>query len=266
MLVLQCSLEDGVLPVGAQAEQRGVAVLCVGRTFALGHKVVVVLCKLAQVHHVEAFGLAVPCHHTVVAELGVARLSALGGDEHHAVGTLCTVDGGGRGVFQDLHADDVGRVDGRKGRDGRNGTVAQGIAQAVGGTRRPLALHDHAVNNVQRFGIGVDGGGATHTDGRRGAWGTRRLGGLHTGGTSLQRLVERGDDRTFHLRFVHRDRCTGKVRLLHRSVADYNNFFEQLIVALHLHIHSLASGNLDLLVLHADVGEQQCCVGARNLD
>ena len=95
MLVLKGGLEDGVLPVGAQAEQRGVAVLCVGRTFALVHQVVVVLCKLAQVHHIEAFGLAVPCHHAVVTELGVARLSALGGDEHHAVGTLCTVDGGG---------------------------------------------------------------------------------------------------------------------------------------------------------------------------
>ena len=80
--------------------------------------------KLTQVHHVETFGLTVPCGHAIVAELGIAGLSAFGGDEHYTIGALCTVDSGGRSILEDLHAYDVGGVDGRKGRDGRDLAVA----------------------------------------------------------------------------------------------------------------------------------------------
>ena len=111
MLVLQGRLEDGVLPVGTLAEDGGVAVGLVGLgDFALVHHVVIVFSELAQVHDVETFHLAVDGERAVVGELGLACLTALRGDEHNTIGTLCTVDGGGRGVLQDFHRHDVGRV------------------------------------------------------------------------------------------------------------------------------------------------------------
>ena len=113
MLVLDSGLEDGVLPVRTLTEDARVGVYFVGLALdnpAIVDKVLIVFCVFAQVHHVETLDLTVNGQHTIVAELGFASLTALGGDEHHAVGTLGTIDGGGGGVLQNLHRHDVAGV------------------------------------------------------------------------------------------------------------------------------------------------------------
>ena len=88
----------------------------------------------------------------------------LGGDEDNAVCTLGTVDGGGRCILEDFHAHDIGGVDGGERGNGRNFTVAQAAQAEVGGAVA-AALDDDAVDDVQRFGVCVDGGLTTDADG-----------------------------------------------------------------------------------------------------
>ena len=73
------------------------------------------------------------------------------------------------------------------------------ITEAEVRTRVAAALNYHTVNNIQRFCIGIDGSLSTNADGRRRTRSTRCLNGLHTGGTSLEGLVERRDHRAFEV-------------------------------------------------------------------
>lgn len=231
--VLEGGLEDGVLPVRALPQQRRVGIVLVGRggiDLSRGHEVVVVVGELPQVHDVQAACLPAPGHHAVVGELRLAGLSPAGGDEDDAVRTLCAVDGGGGGVLQDFHRNDVAGVDGRQRRDGRHLSVAQRVAQSVRRAACAAALHDDAVDDVERLGVGVDGGLAADTDARRRAGSTRRAGRRDTRRASLQRLVERGDDGAAQLLLVHGDGRTGDIALLHRTVAHDDDFIEGDVV------------------------------------
>ena len=111
MRVLEGCLENGILPVRTLAQQRGVAEVAYVRSFAYFGIAVVIFCIFAQIHHVQTLSLTVPGCHAVVGELSVTSLTTLGGNQHDTVSTLSTVNGGGRSVFQNLHRDDVGRVD-----------------------------------------------------------------------------------------------------------------------------------------------------------
>ena len=114
MRVLECSLEHSVLPVCTLTEDRRVRVVGVGLTGnypSVVYKVFIIFGILAQVHHVEALHLTVNRKRAVVAELSFASLTALGGDEHHTVGALGTINGGSRGIFQNLHRHDIAGVE-----------------------------------------------------------------------------------------------------------------------------------------------------------
>ena len=115
MLVLQCGLENGILPVCSLTKDGCVGIdgVWVAKLTGVG-KVIVETGIFTQIHDVKTLCLARNGKHTVVGNLCVASLTALGGNKHDTVGTLCTIDGSSRGVFQNLHAHDVGRVDGRK--------------------------------------------------------------------------------------------------------------------------------------------------------
>ena len=129
MLMLQCGAEHFVLPVSTLAQDGRVGIEGVGRYLTERHHVIIILRVFAKVHHVDAAVLARYCEHAVVREFGFASLTMLGGDEHDAVGALCTVDGGCGCILEDFHADDVGGVDGRQRGDGGYLTVAEGVAQ-----------------------------------------------------------------------------------------------------------------------------------------
>ena len=159
MRVLQRCLEHGVLPVRTLAQNGGIRVVGVGlagNNPSVVDEVLIILGILAQIHHVEALHLTVDGQHAVVAELGVAGLTALGGDEHHTVGTLGTIDGGGGGVLQDFHRNDIRGVQRRQRRDGRHLTVAQTVAQTVVGTTLATALHNDTIDDVERLLVGID--------------------------------------------------------------------------------------------------------------
>ena len=80
----------------------------------------------------------------------------LGGDEDYAVRSLRTVNRCSRGILEDFHADDIGRVDGGKRRNRGNFSVSESISETEISTGVSAALDDDTVNDVERFRIGID--------------------------------------------------------------------------------------------------------------
>ena len=165
VLVLEGRTEDGVLPVGTLSENGRITVVRVFADHADRMEVVVVFGELAQVQQVDAAGLALEGDHAVIGEFRIAALAALGGDEDDTVRTLGAVDRRRRSILEDFHAHDIGRVDGGQRGDRGDGTVAERITQAEVGAALAAALHDDTVDDIQRFGVGIDGCLAADADG-----------------------------------------------------------------------------------------------------
>ena len=153
----------------------------------------------------------------------------LGGDEDDAVRALRSIDGRGRGVLEDLHTDDIGRVDGGEGRDGGYLSVAEAAETEVT-AGIAAALDDDTVDDIQRLRIGVDRSLAADADGRGRTGGSGSLHCRDTGGAALEGLVEVGDDGALEVRLLHRDGSAGEVAAFHRTVADDDDFVQELSV------------------------------------
>nr|GFC06675.1 hypothetical protein [Tanacetum cinerariifolium] len=112
-------------------------------------------------------------------DLGLAIFAALGGDEHHTVGSARAVDGGCRGIFQYLNVLNVIGVD-----------VVERVASAVAAAAVGRGLVERkAVNHVQRLAARRNGARAPHPHRKGAARNTRRLLHLHAGQLAYQRLV-----------------------------------------------------------------------------
>ena len=97
---------------------------------------------LLGVEHRGNLGQALVSPLEVVGDLALSGLTLLGGDQHHAVTSLSTVDGSRSSVLQDFH-----RGDGR-------GVDAADVGEA------------HTIDNVEGIGTGIRGITA-HTHCRR---------------------------------------------------------------------------------------------------
>ena len=261
VLVLEGGAEHLVLPVGTLAQDGGIGVKGIGGNFAQFYHIVIILSEFAEVHHIDAAGLAGHGEHTVIGELGIAGLTVLGGDEHNTVSTLGTVNGGGRSILEDFHAHDIGRVDGGQRGDGGNATVTQGITQTEVSTGIAAALNDDAVDDVQRFSVGVHRGLTTNAD--RGA-GTRSTGGLHGGntrGAALQGLVQVGNDGALDVFFLHRDGSAGKVTPFHCTVTHDDNLVEEFGILFQDHVDDSLSAHNDFLSCITDGREHERSAG-----
>ena len=129
---------DLVLPVGVGFAQGCQSLFLAGIAFInLGNKVAV----LVSVHDLNALFLLAPGHTTVVGNARTLSAAAfLGGDDDDTVRTTATIDGGCRGVLEDVEALDVLGVD-----DG----------QTIGETFHTLVVHGHTVDHDQRVVAGV---------------------------------------------------------------------------------------------------------------
>ena len=162
--------------------------------------------------------------------LGLAFLSAFGGDENHAVGTLHTIDGRGRRVFQYRDALHRGYVD-----------TAHGAFDAVD-EHEWVATVPAAHTADDDFRVFL----ARHTGGRHGDHARQiarqsRTDVAHTAG-SLERLARGLGDGAHY---------TG---LLLLTVAHDHSFFEHLGIALHRDVEISSGRGLHLLLQHAHVG------------
>ena len=260
VLVLERGAEHLVLPVGTDTEDGRIGIIGIVAGLADLHEVIVEFRPLAEVEHVDAHVLLAHRRHAVIGDLGLAGLTVLGGDQDHTVRALGAIDGRSGSVLEDFHADDIGRVEGSQRGDRGNLTVAQ-TAETVIPAGRTAALDDDTVNDVKRFGTGVDRRLAADADGGAG---TRGTGGLHrgdTGGAALQGLVQVGDDGPLEVFFLHGYGSTGEVAPLHGTVTHDDDFVEEFGVFLQEDIDRGLVAHLDLLRCIADGREHECRTG-----
>ena len=126
---------------------------------------------LARVKHICPVGHRLPAEVTVEGDLGLPFLTALGGDQHDAVGGLGTVDGGGGGILQHVDALDVGGID--------VGDVTLDAVDQIEGTRvahGAEATDVHLHSRARRSGLRGD----VHTR-HLALHGLQRTGGVHLG-------------------------------------------------------------------------------------
>ena len=260
VLVLQGGAEHLVLPVGTLAEDGGIGIVAVVVHKTLTGEVVVVFGELTEVHHVDAAVLAGDREHAVIGELRIAGLAVLGGDEDDTVRALGAVNRRSGRVLEDFHGHDIGGIDGRQRGDGGNLAVSEAAETEVT-AGIAAALDDHAVDDVQRFRVGVDGRLTADADGRGG---TRRTGGLHrgnTGGAALQGLVQVGDDGPLEVFFLHGYGRAGEVAPLHGTVTHDDDFVEEFGVFFQEDIDAGLIAHLDLLRGIADGREHERSAG-----
>jgi len=91
--------------------------------------------------------------HAVVDLRAVGHAAALGGDDDHAVGRARTVYGGGRSVFEDRKALDVGGIDGVEV-PARNGDAVQNVERRGAGVDRVGASDGHGCGLARLTGVG----------------------------------------------------------------------------------------------------------------
>ena len=226
--------------------------LGVARCFGLGvepEALVVEVEHLLAVHGVEVLGWLLDAVAALERNLGLALGTLLGGDEEYAVGSLCTIDGGGRSVLQYIDALDVGRVEARK-----------------------TAGVDDTVENDEHARVTRNGVGATHGDRWVRTCGTC-LAYVQAGDGTLQGLQYVGVGRLLECFNVRACDCAREVALLHGAVTNHYDVVEQLVVFGKNYAEVTASfgGNLlggeahignhkDSIVLHSE-GELSVKVG-----
>ena len=290
VLLYQPGAGDGVHPVGllpglavvAQPAAGEDVVELLGSGLVVGQAPSVVLVIIAEGGVRAVFGVAVQqglggqldvlvgIHQLVVAgvgrhgleahlggevHLGLAGLSALGGDDDDAVGGTRAVDGGGGGVLQHGDALDVTGVERRQRRHflSLGGTHAQGIGK-VG----------DAVHHVERLCARVQRVAATDINGGRSARLSGADGHLQARHRSLQRLdgvgvVLGGDGLAAQRGGRAREGC-----LAGDAVAGDHHFLQQLGIGLQHDVHG-ARLNVHFLRHHADVRHLQALGEARHI-
>ena len=227
------TVRDGLVQLGGQLGGE----VHLGQAAVLAGQVVE-LDVLLRVHHVGQLGQVLGAVEAVIGDDHAAFLALLGGHEHDAVRGAGAVDGGRRGVLQDVDGLDVVRV--------------QGVDVAAG----------HAVDDIQRLGI-ADGADtadvhlvpAARLAGILGDGDTRALAleGAEGGGG-----VQSGEVVTLDL-----DGRTGEELLLLDAVADDHGLVQLVEVGIQDDVHDGAGADGDFLADIADDFHGEDAVGRR---
>ena len=227
-------VEHEVLPVGARAilVGGGVARCTAGVDQSLIHHRGI----LRSVENVALLPFALPAIREVVVDAGLTELTALGGDEHHTVGSTRTVDGARGSILQHLHALNVGGVDHVK-----------------------AALNRHTVDDIQRVGV-VDGSHTTDADAGGGTRLTTCRGHRDTGSQTLQGVVE--TQRGSLLQVLSIDlgdrRCHDA--LLLNTVTHDHHLVQALLVFLQRNLQVLTACNFLRRIANVGDDEARACV------
>ena len=184
---------------------------------------------VASADDVDLLGHLLPGVVGIVADLGLAFLTALGGDEDYTISTTRTVDGGGGCILQD-------------------GDVLNVVGRDVADTVNGEAIDD--VERVVRLG---DGATSTHADLHLCIGRTLSGGDLHT-----RHLTREGLGSVCHghcLQHIAVDGSYGtrKVFFLHRAVTDDHHVVQTCGLVVEHYIYIALVGNVDSLRLHTYV-------------
>ena len=192
------------------------------------------------VQHVRLTCLGLPAIVSIKRNLRLACLTALGGNQYHTVGSLCTVDSSRCGIFQHIDAFDIGRIQ-------RGDITAYSINQIQ---RRSISHRTQTTDTYfHRF--------ARLTRGRRN---------VHTRRLSLHRLQGAVG---IHLRqrlAFHLHRGTGHQFLFLHAVTYYDYFFQRLAILVHHNVQGTLVRNFHFLGYETDIREHQRLSGLHRYD
>ena len=162
---------NSVLPVCTLTESVRVK-LCRSRWVVASRVVVSVTNKLLRIHQVELASKHRDTHLCFCCNIEFVHLTltALGSNDDNTVGTASTVDSSRRGIFEHRDVVDIRRVD---------------IAEV-------LHSVDHTIDNDEWLIRSTYRTGTTNTDRCCSSWLTCCGHNIHTGDTTLERLVNRG--------------------------------------------------------------------------
>ena len=190
---------------------------------------------------------------------GLAGLSLLGSDEHHTVGTACTIKRCRGGIFQDGHVLNVGGVEG----------VQDAQSAGVHVVRGHVARHHgHAVEHKQGLVAGTDRAQSAHGDRRVGTGSTRHVLNVHTREVTFHHLRERDHGQVLLFVGAHHRCRTGIARLAHITITGDHHLVE-FGVAAHDDIALQGAGactNANHLVAHAHIREAHAAGRGRSLN
>ena len=228
VIVAHARLVEVVLPVGV-----GLVALLEGVLIESG--LLAHLGKRGAVHHGIAVEERLEAHVAVVAHLGRRALAALhGGDDDHAVGTARTVDGGCRGVLQDVHRLDVGGVD--VGELPHEGDAVEHDERVVGGRERALTADaDLHLGTRLRAGLRHE----------------------HTGHAALQCLGSVGGSHLIELLAADVGHRTGDGLAALRAIANHHHLIEAAALVLELHVDGRLRAHTDFLSHIANVAHHE---------
>ena len=199
VVVRDTGAQNLILPVG-------VATLVVGIVDAVLRHVVA---DVAGRSHIERLGNLIESHISVVAHVGTAFVTALGGDDNHAVGSLRTVDSRCRSIAQHVDRLNVVRC---YHRDVDSGNTVDDVVR----------LHGSALTQRRC---------TTQRDGRS-AVGVARTCHDQTGHLALQHGGGVSEHTTVEVLGLHRSDRRGDVLTLHRAVTYDDDLVQQLVVFL----------------------------------
>ena len=189
--------------------------------------------KILTRQHIHLLPSVLEAPVRIETDVDLTFATGLGSDQDHTVRTTATVDSGCGCIFQDFHRLDVRR-------------------------RQPLDIaYDHTVHYVQRVVATHRRTDTADTDGSAFArlTGTTRY--RHTGGSTLQGLIQTGYRRLEQLVGTDRSNGTRQVRFLHRTVTDRYHFLQLHVVRLQGYTQRTGVCHLDLRRTVTDVGYYQ---------
>ena len=160
-------------------------------------------------------------------------------DQDHAVGAAGTVDGRGRGIFQDLDRFDVRGVDLRQ---------VAGVADG-----ESIDYDQRGVRTVERT-VAAD----THYGARPGI--LRSVHDLQSGGTALQQSLDRRGRDVLDGIHLHGNDRSGQVALFHAAITYDYHFVQHSIVRNKFEVQVLLSFQFDFLILVTNIADYQCCI------
>ena len=139
-------------------------------------------------------------------------LTTLGGNHDNPVGSARTVDSGSGSILEDVHRSDVLRVE---------------RAEDTGSTSDSGVLDGHTVDDDQRVVAGIERSTTTDTD-TAGSTGRSFGSDLHPCDLTDEEIAGSGDSTLLEALFIEGADRSGEVLLLHRAVADDDDFLEVL--------------------------------------
>ena len=176
-------------------------------------ELILILHVILNAKQVELLAKALETYITIVRNLSLAGLTALGSNKDYTIGTSSTINSGSRSILHHIDGLDIVDID---------------ISQTI--------FHLETIHDVERLGALCDRRTATHCNVDIGTWRTTLGNDVHTGSLTCQSLSGRSGRYIGKILTADRGCSCSQVSFLYLGITNRNNLIEHLSLGLKLHI------------------------------